>query len=195
MSNSTTPWWLRRALLGIAFWIGHRRAMYRGYPLGESALVAELCNLFFANLSSDLKVVCEVQYTSIFSDSAGAADTFRKTRADICVCRKTDDKNVYANTEFIFEVKRATSTDVESDLVRLATAKKLRPSIRTFLLLISEDNRPKKWVTDKNVGSKKRIETPNADAHCKVRAVMKAIPFFKAPQKAHYACAIEIISD
>jgi len=44
------PIWAIRALQGVTFWIGHRRCLYKQYPLAEGALVAELCNLFVADL-------------------------------------------------------------------------------------------------------------------------------------------------
>ncbi len=44
------PSWVERALQGVAYWMGHRRCLYRDYPLSEGALVAEVCNLIYANL-------------------------------------------------------------------------------------------------------------------------------------------------
>ena len=44
------PTWLERALQGLTYWTGHRRCLYRNYPLAEAAFVAELCNLIQANL-------------------------------------------------------------------------------------------------------------------------------------------------
>ncbi len=44
--------------------MGHRRCLYRDYPLAEGALVAEVCNLIYANLPENLQLLCEVQYSS-----------------------------------------------------------------------------------------------------------------------------------
>jgi len=44
-SLNKRPRWTQRALQGVAYWMGHRRCLYRDYPLSEGALVAEVCNL------------------------------------------------------------------------------------------------------------------------------------------------------
>jgi hypothetical protein len=44
--------------------MGHRRCLYRDYPLSEGALVAEVCNLIHANLSEPLQLQREVQYST-----------------------------------------------------------------------------------------------------------------------------------
>jgi len=63
-----TPFWAKRALQGIAFWIAHRRCFYRQHPLTEGALVAEICNLINANLRDrDLTLDCEVQVSKFLS--------------------------------------------------------------------------------------------------------------------------------
>lgn len=54
------PLWLRRSLLGVCLWVGHRRALFRRRPLAEVALVAELCNLISANIDDDRFISCEV---------------------------------------------------------------------------------------------------------------------------------------
>jgi hypothetical protein len=46
------PKWAERALQGLAFWIGCRHSLYAHYPLSEGALVAEACNLIYANLDA-----------------------------------------------------------------------------------------------------------------------------------------------
>ena len=45
------PVWVDRALQGVTHWMGHRRCLYRGYPLSEGA---EVCNLIYANLPEAL---------------------------------------------------------------------------------------------------------------------------------------------
>lgn len=52
------PVWVDRALQGVTYWMGHRRCLYRDYPLSEGALVAEVCNLIYANLPEALQLLC-----------------------------------------------------------------------------------------------------------------------------------------
>jgi hypothetical protein len=44
------PPWAENVLQGIAYWIGHRRALYLHHYLTEGAIVAELANLMGAHL-------------------------------------------------------------------------------------------------------------------------------------------------
>ena len=46
--------WMEATLQGLAFWIGHRRAFFRHYPLPEEALVAEDCNFLQENKPDDV---------------------------------------------------------------------------------------------------------------------------------------------
>lgn len=51
LEKPKVPRWALKSLQGITYWIGHRRSLYDQYPLGESAFVAELCNLIYAHLA------------------------------------------------------------------------------------------------------------------------------------------------
>jgi hypothetical protein len=51
------PLWIERAMQGGAYWMGHRRCLYRDYPLSDGALVAEVCNLIYANLPRELQLL------------------------------------------------------------------------------------------------------------------------------------------
>jgi hypothetical protein len=193
------PWWLRRALLGTCFWMGHRRALYREYPLGESAMVAELCNLLFANLPTGMKLICEVQYSSLMEipDDDEETEFTERSRVDLCVCgpvKKGDDP--LEKVQYVLEVKRGSASNaaVNDDLRRLAELKAKRPEVSAWLLLISEGRRPVRFVTDKSFAVRKKVKIPDSDGHCYVRAVMKAVPAVKSLDNAHYACAIEILA-
>jgi hypothetical protein len=48
--DRSLPQWIGRTLQGLAFWIGHRHALYHDHQIPEGALVAEACNLIQANL-------------------------------------------------------------------------------------------------------------------------------------------------
>ena len=69
--------------------MGHRQALYRGYPLSEGALVAEASNLIFANLSPEERLLCEVQYSHLaLPDSWTTARG--EIRADLVVASRID---------------------------------------------------------------------------------------------------------
>jgi hypothetical protein len=192
------PWWLRRALLGTCFWMGHRRSLYREYPLGESAMVAELCNLLFANLPTNMKLVCEVQYSKLLDIQDEETEFTERSRVDLCVCgplKKGEDP--LGKVRYALEVKRgkASATAVNDDLRRLLELKKACPGVTVYLLLVSEGRRPTRFVTDKSFAIRKKLSIPETDGHCYVRAVMKAVPAVKSLDSAHYACAIEVVSN
>jgi hypothetical protein len=72
------PRWTQRALQGVAYWMGHRRCLYRDYPLSEGALVAEVCNLIYANLPDHLELHCEVQPAPIRCPSSSSRSNARQ---------------------------------------------------------------------------------------------------------------------
>ena len=187
---------LKRALLGVCFWMGHRRSLYRGYPLGEAAIVAELCNLLFANLPEGMKLLCEVRYSMIAQIVDTEPPFLARSRIDLCVCGPMHKgEKPLDNVAFALEVKRggACAASIDDDLRRLAQPKKARPGIRAFFLLISEYRRPERFVTDKSLAMKGRLEIKDTDAYCMVRAVMKAVQMVKKLDNAHYGCAIEVL--
>jgi len=143
------PWWLKRALLGTCFWMGHRHSLYREYPLGEAAMVAELCNLLFANLPPNLKLVCEVKYSDLLMIPNKKTMFTEKSRVDLCVCGPlTKGDEPLQKVQYVFEVKRgsASTAAVNDDLRRLLELKKARPKVSAFLLLVSERRLPARFV-------------------------------------------------
>ena len=187
---------LKRALLGVCFWMGHRRSLYRDYPLGEAEIVAELCNLLFANLPPDMKILCKVQYSMVVPNADTRTTLLERSRIDICVCGPMHKgEEPLDNVEFALEAKRggAPPAVIEEDLRRLAQLKKARPGIRAFLLLISERRRPKRFVTDEGKRVTRVIKITGTDAYCRVRVVMKAVPAVTKLDNAYYGCAIEVL--
>ena len=198
VQSTQAPAWLRRALLGTCFWMGHRRALFREYPLGESAMVAEMCNLLFANLPTGLKLVCEVQYSKLLDIPDTETEFTEKSRVDMCVCGPLErGDEPLEKVQCVLEVKRgsASTAAVNDDLRRLLELKIVRPDVRAFLLLVSEGKRPTRFVNAKSFGFKKKLAIPKTDGHCCVRAVMKAVPAVNSLDNAHYACAIEVLSN
>src|SRR5260370_14583075 len=101
------PVWVKRALQGVTYWMGHRRCLYRDYPLSEGALVAEVCNLIYANLPQDLQLLCEVQYSSFVKCDRMPQILQGRIRADLVVAEKPSPSGGDPVPKFIIEVKRA----------------------------------------------------------------------------------------
>lgn len=193
-SAAITPKWIDRALQGIAYWIGHRRALYSGYSLGESALVAELCNMIFTHLPKEQLLRCEVQYVELLSGTVTSTLTMTRARADIVILRKPLRKGATANAEYVIEVKRASSSNamIDNDLRRLAAVKRTHPSLVAYLVVIAEADRPKRFVTEAGSALTTIFRIPDTNQLYRVRRVLKASHSFKNPDRAQYACLIEV---
>jgi hypothetical protein len=94
------PKWVERALQGVTYWMGHRRCLYRDFPQSEGALVAEVCNLIYANLPEGLQLLCEVQYSSLMTSGSLPEILQGKIRADLVVAEKpvASEMNPFRNT-------------------------------------------------------------------------------------------------
>ncbi len=188
------PKWAERALQGVTYWMGHRRCLYRDYPLSEGALVAEVCNLIYANLPEDMQLLCEVQYSSFIKRNPMPEILQRKIRVDLVVAGKSGGSDEDPDPKFIIEVKRASApkSQIDADLSRLALARRLRPDIRAFLFVISEAKRPRRFVHGNGHSITGKHEIPDSDSHYRVRRTWKAAHAFTKRERAQYACLIEV---
>ena len=169
------PRWASRALQGITYWIGHRRCLYRNYPLGESAIVAEICNLIYANLSDQDELTCEIQYTDLIRGKATPTILTGRARADLVIADQSKTAPEI-DPKFIIEVKRATAAraQVDLDLRRLAEAHSRHPTARTFLFVVAEAGRPKRFVTELGASVRGMQTIPETRAYFRVRRTWKA---------------------
>lgn len=190
------PRWAQRALQGVAYWMGHRRCLYRDYPLSEGALVAEICNLIYANLEN-LQLLCEVQYSSFVRGATLPEILQGRTRADLVVAEKQEPSDADLVPKFVIEVKRASSpwSLMAADLQRLAAARRLCPGVRAFLFVISEANRPKTFVHRRGHSRRGKHVIPNSEGYYRVRRTWKAAHAFTKRERAQYACLIEVYAD
>ena len=192
------PRWVERTLQGLAFWIGHRHALYYGHPLPEGALVAETCNLIQANFGSDKRLICECTYKKLVAPGAKIQKLGGNERADLVVIgmanRKkiTETSNLSELAQMVIEVKRgsANKKKIEEDIERLAMLKLKNPKVQTLLFVVSESKLPKDYVTGKGY-AKRGIFYIGDNVRYKVRRVCKATASFKVQRSAHYACVIE----
>lgn len=196
------PPWAKYALQGVAYWMGHRSCLYRHYPLSEGALVAEICNLIHANLPDKYELTCEVQYSKLLPEENEDDDRkpilTQKARADLVVSAgKLDFENDDLDPRYFIEVKRASApkAQINADLKRLAEVKRKFPNARAFLFVISERNRPTRFVSDEGASIKGTHEIPGykkSKAHFRIRKTWKAAHAFKTRDTAQYACLVEV---
>lgn len=188
------PSWAIRALQGVTFWIGHRRSLYKQYPLLEGALVAELCNLIHANLGDRFVLSCEVQYTELLAGRPKPDILTKGARADLVISEKSEDKATEPTPRFIIEVKRASAPkgQIDADLQRLAAVRQTHPGVRTFMFVIAEAHRPKRFVDKEGKSFTGKHAIPNSQGHYRVRRTLKAAHAYSDTGSAQYACLVEV---
>lgn len=188
------PSWLERAAQGLTFWVGHRRQLYSGYPLGEAAFVAELCNLIYTHLPDAYVLRCEVQYTELVDGQAQADVLTAKARADVVISEKVDGKREGAVPKWVIEVKRASAptAQIRHDLKRLAAVKSAHADVRTWLVIVAEASRPKAFVSDDGSSKIGWRDVPESNMKYRVRRTLKAAHAFTNPDSAQYVCLLEV---
>jgi hypothetical protein len=162
--------------------------------LAEGALVAEICNLIHANLPDTLTLLCEVQYSKLLRQGKKPAELKDRSRADLVIANKDSSTPERPVAKFIIEIKRAAapSGQINADLKRLAVVRNLRPNTRTFLFVISEAQRPSRFVNEEGSSILGRKKIPNSNGHYRVRRTWKAAHAFEKRERAQYACLIEV---
>ena len=192
-----TPNWCNRALQGLVYWIGHRRAMFDGQDLTEGALVAEACNLIYTNLR-DENLLCEVQYSKLLPKNL--PDCFgQKSRADLVIvaARNGDQaKDSVDHASAVIEVKRSSGggKNIDKDIRRLAALKAARPDVRAFLFVVSEAELPDRFVSNNGTAKRGKHRIEGINSHYRIRRVCKAAHSFRKKEFAHYACVIEVFN-
>jgi len=168
--------------------------MYADYPLGESAFVAEICNLIFAHLSKDEVLLCEVRYSALAAGQQLPPQFPPRSRADIVVAAAPAQKGGDPSPKFVIEVKRgsAPKSEINADLKRLADIRRLVPHYRTFLFVVSEAKRPERFVTSEGQSFKGMFVIPDNEGHFRIRRTFKAAHAFKTRDTAQYASVIEV---
>lgn len=193
--------WMEAPLQGLAFWIGHRRALFRHYPLPEGALVAEACNLLQANKPDDVVLRPEYMYKNLVPTGNLPKDISSQSRADLVVCdvgaRHTDRaQNISNQVRFVLEVKRGDAPKhlINKDLRRLQSFLHASSTdVRAFLLVASEAKAPNMFVTD---GQSIRGKVPinGSTGYFMVRRTLKAAGSFSRKASANYVCLVEVFA-
>jgi hypothetical protein len=193
------PPWLVTALQGLTYWTGHRRCLYRHYPLAEAAFVAELCNLIYANLPDKYSLHCEEQYSDFIHQDDRRDFLTERARADLVIYEKvrTRSGEVELHTRFIIEVKRALApkAQIDADLKRLMAVRAACPDVKPYLVVVSEAHRPTRFVSDSGASITKQQRLDGVDGYFKVRRTLKAAHAYTKIERSQYACLIEAFAD
>jgi hypothetical protein len=195
--------WGERALQGLAFWIGHRRAMFEGYPLPEAALVAEACVLLRSALHSDKVLLCERMYRNLLPANGKRKVLKKRDRVDLTIANReigsAQKGELTQHIEYIIEVKRASAPWplIQKDMRRLHEALTLAgnsATMRALLFVVSEAARPERLVTENGDSMKKPHKIDDCDGYYLVRRTCKASSRFETVNEAHYASLIEVFT-
>ncbi|MCR4377047.1 MAG: hypothetical protein NUV50_03015 [Rhodospirillales bacterium] len=185
------PPWAENSLQGITYWIGHRRCLYKNYPLSEGALVAEVCNLIHANLSDNFTLHCEEQYSSLIKDDNRLA---KRARADLVITKKVTGNSEKPTPKFVIEVKRASAPKkkIDEDLARLSVVREHLTNVRAFLFVIAEAHRPSRFVNEDGTSILGKHQIPYSTGYFRVRRTWKAAHAYTKRDRAQYACLLEV---
>ena len=193
------PAWLATALQGLTFWTGHRRCLYRNYPLAEAAFVAELCNLIHANLPDNYSLHCEEQYSAFIDRNDRPTLLTERSRADLVVYENVETRSGESDlhARFIIEVKRASAqkAQIDADLARLMAVRAVFPEIKTYLVVVAEAHRPTRFVSDAGVSVTKKQRLEGVSGYFKVRKTFKAAHAYTKIERSQYACLIEAYAE
>ena len=195
--NTSPDWpsWLGRALQGLTFWTGHRRCLYKNYPLAEGAFVAELCNLIHANLPDKFSLFCEEQYSELIHRDERPTQLTERARADLVIYEKVRLKNgdIELHAKYIIEVKRASApkAQIDADLERLMAVRAVLPEVKTYLVVVAEALRPKRFVSETGMSIMKRQTLEGISGYFKVRRTFKAAHAYTKVERSQYACLVE----
>jgi hypothetical protein len=176
------PLWSDPVLQGLSYWIGYKKQYFDTHPLSEGAIVSETLALIQSNLDKQFQLTCEIPYKKL------GMTIDNDSRADIVIMEDSRPK-------YVIEVKKAEAgkSVIDNDLKRLSELKLQLPEVVCYLLLVSQNSKPKRFVNDQGRANEKK--TTIEKVKFKTRRVCKAVNSFnneRAKTSAHYACLIEI---
>lgn len=173
--------------------------MYKNYPLSEGAIVGEACNLIQANLPDSLALHCEVMYSKLLSHEAVSAKVkttvlTQRARADLVIAQRQKHDTEKFSAKYVIEVKRwkAGKRQIDSDLKRLAELRERHPNVQALMFLVSEAERPNRFVNEDGLTRTGRQQIPGSHGYFRVRRTLKAAPAFTKKHSAQYGCLIEV---
>jgi len=194
------PGRLERSMTALAFWVGYSHAKFGWHHLPEGAAVAEFWSLMDARLGPDEALLPEVAYSRL-EGKAGKQVVLTGEHVDMAVVNRIaleldDHASIKQHVNVIIEVKRwgAAQKLVDGDVDRLATSLRLLPrTARAFVIVVSERDRPSRYLTAKNLAKKGAMST-RAGSTYRVRRVVKALSTAAPGSKSgHYVCLLEVM--
>ena len=179
--NNTKLKWIDPLLQGLAYWIGYKKQLYPYYPLSEGAIVGESQNLISTRLTDSQKLFCEMPYVKI-------EPRFRMNRADLVIT----DNDI---PSVVIEVKRhqAGIKLIEEDFFKLYGLKSENKKLKCFVLLVSQQELPKKFINKNGVAIRSTLNFNNIAV--KVIRNCKSVSSFNAKSvvNSNYCCLIEVL--
>jgi hypothetical protein len=138
------PKWVNPLLQGLSYWIGYRKELYPHYKLSEGAIVAESQLLIITRLDTNQVLKCEVPYKTLNNKNHS------QLRSDFVIYDG-------GKPQFVIEVKKheAGIKKIIEDFQKLKNLKNDKKHIRCFLLIVSQNTFPKKFITPKGIARRK----------------------------------------
>ena len=170
--------WLDRPLQGLAYWMGLRDCYFDNYPLGESALVAELCNLLAskapARRGGKRMVVAPEHALAYLRREPLPGGRGRHPAVDLVLgWRRKGPGGI--DPVLCIEVKRRSAGDYEEDLDRLADARRVGGGRwRGLVVLTSQGERPHEFLGATG-RALRRLRTTAAGTWYRARRIYKAL--------------------
>lgn len=196
--SAAPPPWFVRAIAGLAYWLGYKRALFPGYPVPEAAIVTELCALIHAQLPNGYVLRPEERGTKFLPKGVTRPELTDLSRIDLSIWERylPTGGNRHRNRPiFVVEVKRnsASKPRVLADLKRLAAIVEETEGLRAFLCVASEEaGLLKLFTTPKGRLREGKYPVPETKSSWQVVALRKAAPAFSRPELANYCCIVEV---
>ena len=152
-------------------------------------------DLIHANLPDRFSLFCEEQYSELIHRDERPTQLTERARADLVIYEKIRLQNgeFELHVRYIIEVKRAVApkAQIDADLARLIAVRSVLPEVKTYLVVVAEALRPKRFVSDAGVSITKRQLLEGANGYFKVRRTFKAAHAHTKVERSQYACLVE----
>lgn len=182
--------WLAVPLQGLAYWMGLRDCYFSNYWLGESAIVAELCNLLAARAPSRQgrrMVVAPEHAVAYLEGKPLPKERGRRESVDLALGWRRKGRGGLT-PQLCIDVKRLDGASYKPDLDRLArvrASKKKKPSWRGLVIVTSQGERPDEFM-DKNGRALRAVQHTKDGTSYRVRRICKALNTRHANSKKGY---------
>ena len=191
MGMEKLPEWFEPTLQGLAYWLAYKKQFYNGYTLSEGAIVGELAQGINSSIKKTQVLECERMYKELSHNLDG------QTRLDLAIGNISNGgkgKTLKANNlKYALEVKRYENgwSLILDDLKKLKELSNQNEDTRCFLIVVSQDSRPIKLVSNKNHPINTALKS-DLDFVATVRTVKKAFSSKRESDNGNYVTLIEL---